>query len=170
MLTIQQIFSKIIQFSLAPVHASRVQLLWPTNHSTLVLPVHHKLLDFQILLHRKVSDAIQLFILLSSLLPLVFPSIRVFPRCISDQCWISLSSIISPKKFRPISSEWTVDFLTKDFSRVFCQSKDNSSSTSFQFTSHSHDHKPIPDCMTAGKSGRPAFEYTRLHYNLFPFE
>ena len=99
------LFNSSVQFS--SVAQLCPTLCDPMNRSTPGLPVHHKLPEFtQTHVHR-VGDAIQLLILCHSLLllPLIFPSIRVFSnesalhmRC--SKYW-SFSFSISPSNEHP---------------------------------------------------------------------
>ena len=102
-----------VQFS--SVSQSCLTLCDPMNHSTAGLPIHHQLLEStQTHVHR-VDDAIQPSLPLSSLLPSIFPSIRVFSNesalCIRWPKYWSFSFNISPSNEHPGLIFFRMDWL-----------------------------------------------------------
>ena len=101
---------------------SRVRLCDPMDCSTPGLPIHHQLPEFTQTHVCQVSDAIQPSHPLSSLLPSIFPSIKVFSnesvlRIRWPKYWGFSFSISPSKEYSGLTG--LISSLSKGLSRVF---------------------------------------------------
>ena len=130
---------------------SRVQLCDPMSCRTPGLPVHHQLPELTQNHVHQVSDAIQPSHPLLSLLPSIFPSIKVFYNKLVlhfrwPKCWSFCFSFILPINIQgwfPLGLTSLISLLFKGLSRVFSKTTVQKhqffgTQPSSQFNSHIH--------------------------------